>query len=218
MNKLLMLAAGFAILTVLPVSARAQGVPPDCMASFKVKNEKITIDISWMIAAGKSAALSCSVAEMLREKLFIEGDKVLKESELTGIPATAQQRAVTALNDLEAKIQQLPGDDVPGTLFSAGGYLVSKYMLASCLLTVEAGGGACWGAAAAFIGATARFFQKVYGDENNKLAKQELLSEIKKIKPALTSLNAGQADQAGARARWIQTQTNLCRAIQRDCQ
>jgi hypothetical protein len=217
MKILLMLAVGFAVLTALPVSTRAQGVPFDCMASFKVKNEKITTDISWTLATGRSAALSCSVAEMLREKLFIEGDKVLKDSELTGTPAIAQQRAVNALNDLEGRIKQLPGDDVPGTLFSAGGYLVSKYLLASCLLTVEAGGGACWGAAASFIGATTRFFQKLHSNENNKLAKQELLSEIQKIKPALTSFNAGQADQAGARARWIQTQTNLCRAIQRDC-
>ena len=51
----------------------------------------------------------------------------------------------------------------------------------------------------------------------NKLKKQELLSALRDIKPALNSAKPGPADQAGARARWVQTQTNLCRAIQRDC-
>lgn len=217
MNVIVILTASLAVVTLLPASARAQGIPPDCMASFKVKSEKLTVDLSWTMATSKSAALSCGAAEILRENLFIEGDKTLKESELTGTPATAQQRAVTALNDLESKVQQLPGDDVPGALFAAGGYLVSKYLLASCLLTVEAAGGTCWGAAATFIGATARFFQRIHTNEKNSIAKQDLISEIKKFKPVLTALKPGQADQAGARARWIQTQTNLCRAIQRDC-
>lgn len=217
MNKILFLAASVAILAVAPASARAQGIPPDCMTSFKVKSEKVTVDLSWTLATGKSTALSCGAAEVLRENLFIEGDKTLKESELTGTPATAQQRAVAALNDLESKVQQLPGEDVPGALFSAGGYLASKYLLASCLLTVEAAGGTCWGAAATFIGATYRFFQKIHTNERNTIAKQDLISEIKKIKPVLTAVKPGQADQAGARTRWIQTQTNLCRAIQRDC-
>ena len=217
MNILLTFATGLTLLAVVPAPASAQGIPADCMASFNVKGQNVTVDISWTLAAGKSAALSCGAAEALRTNLFIQGDKTLNEGDFIGTPATAQHRAVTALNDLESNVQHFPGKDVPGALFSAGGYLVSKYLLASCLLTVEAAGGTCWGAAATFIGATYRFFQKIYTDEKNTIAKQDLISEIKKIKLALTAVKPGQADQAGTRARWIQTQTNLCRAIQRDC-
>lgn len=197
--------------------AYAQDIPPDCMASFAVRSESVTVDISWTLAAGRSAALSCGAAELLREQLFVEGNNVLNESDLVGSPADAKQKAATALNNLESKIKSLPGEDVSGTMFAAGGYVVSKYLLASCILTAESAGGTCWAAAGAFIGATYRFFQKVYTGGNNVIARQELLSEVTKVKSALASVTPGQADQAGARKRWVETQTNLCRAIQRDC-
>jgi hypothetical protein len=187
------------------------------MASFNVKREKVTTDIAWTLATGRSAAMSCGAGELLRQKLFIEGDKVLSEGDLTGSPGQAQQKAISAYGDLEKQIQGLPGEDVNGTLFAAGGYLVSKYLLASCLLTAEAAGGTCWAAAISFVTKTFGFFQKVYQDDKNKLKKQELLSALRSIKPALDAAKPGPVDLAGARFRWVQTQTNLCRAVQRDC-
>lgn len=217
MYRTLGFAFSLPIFVALSGSATAQDVPPDCMASFDIKADKVSIDISWILATGNGSTLSCGAAEFLRERLFIEGDKRLGESELAGSPEAAQTKAIAALSDLETKVQQLPGESVPGVLFTAGGYLVAKYILTSCLLTIEAAGGTCWGAAATFIGATYRFFQKVYTDENNTLAKQDLLSKIQSTKLILNSVNPGEAEKAGARVRWVETQTNLCRAIQRDC-
>ncbi|MBB4293299.1 hypothetical protein GGE16_005386 [Rhizobium leguminosarum] len=217
MSRLLILLTGLIVLALLPSTSSAQDVPPDCMVSFNVQSEKVSTDISWLFATGSTASLSCGAAELLRERLFVEGDKIVKGSDLVGNPATAQQRAVTALNDLQNQVQQLPGDDVPGTLFSAGGYLVAKYLLVSCLLTVETAGGTCWAAAGKFVAATYGFFQKVYVNQSNTLTKQELLSKIENIRPALNSAGSGQADEAGARIRWVETQTNLCRSIQKDC-
>ena len=199
----------------LPVYA--QNVPGDCMASFRVKQEKVTIGIAWTLGAGRSAALSCGAGELLRERHFVEGDKILSEGDLKGSPQEAKQKAMSAYNDLEEQIQNLPGEDVNGTLFAAGGYLVSKYLLASCLLTAEGVGGTCWAAAASFVAKTFRVFQKVYQDDKNKVKKQELLATLRDVKPALDAVKPGRGDQASARARWVQTQTNLCRAVQRDC-
>jgi hypothetical protein len=187
------------------------------MASFNVEPEKVTTDIAWTLATGRSAAMSCGAGELLRQKLFIEGDKVLREGDLTGSPAEPQQKALAAYNDLEKQVQNLPGEDVNGTLFAAGGYLLSKYLIASCLLTAEGAGGTCWAAAISFVTKTFGFFQKVYQDDKNKLKKQEILSTLRDIKPALNAAKPGPADQAGARTRWVQTQTNLCRAIQKEC-
>lgn len=217
MRGILIFLTGLIVWTWLPPSASAQDVPPDCMASFNVRGEKVSTDISWLLATGNTAILTCGAAELLREKLFVEGDKVIKSGDLVGQPLAAQQKAITALNDLQKQIQQLPGDDVPGTVFSAGGYLVAKHLLASCLLTAEAAGGTCWLAAAKFLGATYGFFQKISSNQNNALKKQELLSTVERIRPALNSIGSGQADVAGARRRWVETQTNLCRAIKRDC-
>lgn len=187
------------------------------MASFEVSREKVTTDIAWTLVTGRSAAMSCGAGELLRQRLFIEGDKVLNEGDLTGSPGEAHQKAISAYNDLEKQIQNLPGEDVNGTLFAAGAYLTSKYLLASCLLTAESAGGTCWGAVVTFVAKTFEFFQKVYQDDKNKLKKQELLLTLREIKPALNAAKPGPLDRSGVRSRFVQTQTNLCRAIQRDC-
>jgi hypothetical protein len=195
----------------------AEDIPPDCLASFNVKQQKLSANISWILALGTSAPMSCAAGELLRERLFVAGSSMLTEKDLSGGPAIAQQKARAAYDDMEKKIQQLPGEDTAGTLFSALGYLYMKYQLASCILTAEEGGGTCWMAAGKFVAATSKFFQKLYKNETEPLRKQELLTELHDFKPLIANMQLGGADQAGARSRWIRTQTALCRAIQQQC-
>ena len=197
--------------------ALADDIPNDCLASFNVKNQKLTADVNWILGTGTNASMSCAAAELLREKLFVEGDLMLGDGDLNGSPADAQQNALAAYQDMQNKIQQLPGDDTAGTLFAAGGYLYSKYQWAMCLLTVDAGGGSCWAATAAFLAGTSKFFQKIYQQQTDLLRKQELLTQLQKLKPAIASVSPGQSDPGGARNRWVRTQTQLCRAIQQQC-
>lgn len=211
------LILGVAMTLAVASQAHAQDVPPNCMVSFKVKETKFSVNISWALATGKSAAISCAAGEQLRERLFIAGDRILKDGDLTGTPAAAQQQALAEFERLERRVQQLPEKDVSGNIFAASGYLISKYELASCLLTLESAGGTCWLAVIEFLSGTYGFFQQIYADQNATLQKQEIIESLKRIKPALTAVRPGQADQAGARARFVETQTNLCRAIQKDC-
>lgn len=209
---------GAAVLALgIPSLAWAQDIPPDCLASFNVDPDKVTADLGWVLATGQSTVLACASGELLREKLFVEGDATLGESDLGGTPAEAQSKAVEAFDTLHQRIQELPGDDAPGTLFAAFGYLVAKYKLASCILTAEEAGGTCWVQAAAFITGTYKFFHKVSADAGNQLNKQELLQALDKLKPEITHGGGGDPDLAGARLRWVTLQTNLCRAIQQDC-
>jgi hypothetical protein len=197
--------------------ALAQGVPNDCLASFSVKDQKLSSNLNWILATGANATMSCAAGELLRERLFIEGASKLSETDLSGTPASAQQKALAAFDDMEKRIQQLPGADAPGTLFSAGAYLFSKYQFASCILTSEAEGGTCWISAAKFLASTSKFFQKLYKNESDSLRKQELLTNLQNLRPAIVSVQPGQADSKSARIRWINTQTQLCRAIQMQC-
>src|SRR4051812_24575565 len=98
-------------------SALADDVPPDCLQNFKVKEASVPATIEWILATGASAKMSCGAAELLRERLFVEGMYLLKPSDLNGAPAEAQRKALDAFDALEKKIKDLPGDDVPGTLF-----------------------------------------------------------------------------------------------------
>jgi hypothetical protein len=199
-------------------SALADDIPGDCLASFNVRPENVVVNISWNLPTGASAVMSCGAAELLREQLFVEGSSMLTENDLSGAsPTGTQSQAITAFRDMQNQIQQLPGDDVPGTLFAAGGYSVAKYLLASCILTVEEAGGTCWAAAGSFLAATSRFFVRIFQNQSNTLRKQELLTDLANLQPTITGLQAGQADPNGARSRWVATQTQLCRAIQQQC-
>lgn len=205
------------ILAVSGASALADEIPGDCLASFRVKPEKVLVTIDWKLATGANTAMSCATGELLRERLFVEGSYMLKQSDLSGTPADAQSKALAAYEDLQKKVKDLPGEDTPGTLFSAGSYLYTKYQLAACILTVEEGGGTCWIAVGKFLVATQKFFQKISQNESDKLKKQELLTDLNNLKPVVAALRGGPADPGGARNRWVRTQTQLCRAIQQQC-
>jgi hypothetical protein len=210
---------GLALLMTCAVHnfALAEEIPGDCLASFKVKPEKVLVTLDWTLGSGANAAMTCSAGELLREKLFVEGSHMLKQSDLSGTPTDQQKKAAAAYDDMEKKIQALPGEDTPGTLFSALSYLYTKYQLASCILTIEAQGGTCWLAVAKFLGATSKFFQKLSKNESDTLRKQDLLTELKDLKPTISKIQSGKADAAGSRDRWVRTQTQLCRAIQKQC-
>jgi hypothetical protein len=210
-------AFGLVILIAASEFALADDIPNSCLASFNVKDQQLSANFNWILGANTNASMSCAAAELLREKLFVEGDSMLTEGDLNGSAANAQQDALTAYNEMENKIQQLPGDDTAGTLFAATGYLYSKYQWASCLLTVEAEGGTCWTATASFLAGTSKFFQKIYQNQANSLRKQELLTQLQQLKPTIVSVHPGHSDPGGARSRWIRTQTQLCRAVQQNC-
>jgi hypothetical protein len=198
-------------------SALADEIPGNCLASFKVKSEKVLVAIEWQLATNTKAAMSCATGELLRERLFVEGNFMLKQGDLSGTPAEAQGKALAAYDSLQKKVKDLPGEDTPGTLFSAGGYLFTKYQLATCILTAEEAGGTCWIAVVKFLAATGKFFQKVSQNESNNLKKQELLTDLNNLKPVIDALHGGPGDPNGARNRWVRTQTQLCRAIQQQC-
>ena len=109
-----------AILAASCASALADEIPGNCLASFRVKPDKVLVAIDWQLATGTNAAMSCAAGELLREKLFVEGSYMLKQSDLSGTPADAQSKALAAYEDLQKKVKDLPGEDTPGTLFSAG--------------------------------------------------------------------------------------------------
>jgi hypothetical protein len=189
-------------------------VPPSCLASFKVNPNKVSVDISWALARGPTAVMSCGAGELLRERLFVEGSDVLKESDLNNSASAAQQSANEAFRKMRMQIQNLPGDNVPGTLFASLLYLTTKYQLASCLLTAENGGGACWAYLARFIGSTSSFATRIYQNLSNSVRKQELMDTLTQLQP---TVGAGSSDTANARSRWVRTQTALCEAVKRDC-
>ncbi|CAJ0849367.1 hypothetical protein AMST5_00115 [freshwater sediment metagenome] len=205
---------GTILLAAVSTSAHADDIPGDCMVSFKVDATKFSTDINWATATGSSATISCAAGELLRENLFVQGDSRLSEADLKGTASAAQQKAIDAYKDMQAKIEKLPGDDVSGATFKALLYLVAKYQLASCILTVEAEGGTCWSFAAKFLGSSGAFALKVYQNQSNVVSKNDLLNTLKGLKPPTT---AGSTDSANARLRWVRTQTALCRAIQQDC-
>ncbi|MGY3614105.1 hypothetical protein ACVJGD_000301 [Bradyrhizobium sp. USDA 10063] len=45
----------------------------ECLASFKVKSEKVLTTIDWKLATGANTATSCSAGDLLRERPFVEG-------------------------------------------------------------------------------------------------------------------------------------------------
>lgn len=217
MNLLKATGAGLVIFIAACGFALADDVPSDCLASFKVKDQKLSADVNWLLATGSNASMSCAAAELLREKLFIDGNSKLSEADLSGSPDDAQQKALAAYDTLQAKIENLSGDDVPGSLFAALGYLIPKYELAECILTVAAEGGTCWKTFASFVLGISGFGYTIYQNQSNSLQKQEVLAALQKLKPPISSLRPGQADLSGARSRWIRTQTQLCRAVQQGC-
>jgi hypothetical protein len=198
-------------------AAHADEIPGDCLRSISVREDAIPATIDWILATGANAKMSCGAAELMRQRLFVEGSYLLKESDLSGTPAEAQRKALAAFDDLQKKIRELPGEDVPGTLFSAGGYLVAKYQLAMCILTAAEAGGTCWIAAGTFFYKTGSFFLKLYKNESSKLKKQELLADLNDLRPVIAGLRGGPSDPNGVRNRWVRTQTQLCRAIQQGC-
>lgn len=198
--------------------ALADDIPGDCLASFNVKNKMVSTDLNWILGSNTAASMSCAAGELLREKLFVEGESMLTENDLTGsTPADAKQQAIAAYDDMVQKIQQLPGDNTAGSIFAAGSYLFSKYQWASCILTSELDGGTCWMATAKFVGGISTFFVTVYKNQTASLQKQDLLTQLQKLRPAISSVTPGQSDPGGARSRWVRTQTQLCRAIQQQC-
>lgn len=198
--------------------AAADDIPGDCLASFNVKDAKLSASLNWTLGSNATGSMSCAAGELLREKLFVEGEYMLTEDDLTGAtPADANQQAIAAYDDMVRKIQQLPGDNTAGSLFAAGSYLYSKFQWASCILTSELDGGTCWMATAKFIGATSSFFLKIYQNQTASLRKQDLLTQLQQLRPAIGSVTPGQADVGGARSRWVRTQTLMCRAIQQQC-
>jgi hypothetical protein len=198
-------------------SALADDIPGDCLASFNVKDAMVSADLNWILGSNTSGSMSCAAGELLREKLFVEGQTMLTEGDLDSSPADAQQQAMVAYDDMVQKIQQLPGNNTAGSLFAAGSYLYSKYQWASCILTSELDGGTCWMATAKFIATTSTFFSTIYKGQTASLKKQDLLTQLQKLRPAISSVTPGQSDPGGARSRWVQTQTQLCRAIQKQC-
>jgi hypothetical protein len=208
---------GLFALTAASGIAQADEIPGDCLASFNVKNAALSNNINWTLGSNTTGSMSCAAAELLREKLFVEGEYMLTDGDISGSAAGTNQQAIAAYDDMVQKIQQLPGDNTAGTLFAAGSYLYAKYKWASCILTAEADGGTCWALTASFIGATSGFFQKIYANQTNSLRKQDLLTQLQKLRPAVDSSKAGQTDPGGARTRWVRTQTLMCRAIQQQC-
>lgn len=216
--SIMRIGSGLAILAASCVSTLADEIPNDCLASFIVKPEKVLVTIDWKLGTGVNTAMTCAAGELLREKMFVEGSYTLKQSDLSGTPAAIQSKALAVYDDLQKKVKDLPGEDTPASVFAAGSYLYTKYQLAACILTVEEAGGTCWMAAAKFFVATGKFFQKISKNESDKLKKQELMTDLNNLKPAIAALTGGPGDPSGARNRWVRTQTQLCRAIQQHCQ
>lgn len=217
MRRLLITFVGSISLLLLAPAARAQEIPGDCMASFNVKPNKASTNITWTLATGQSAEISCGAAAVLRENLFIAGDKRLTTADLSTSPEAAHRRALEAYAALEAALAQLPGTEVSGQLFAGQSFVIYKYLLASCLLTLEAGGGTCWLAAIKFAFGTYKFLQVIAENRNAQLNKQQLIARLRELKPNVTNVTLGPADPSGARARWVQMQIGMCRAIQKDC-
>jgi hypothetical protein len=210
-------ALGLMVLIAGSNFALADDIPGDCLASFNVKDGMVSADLNWTLGSNTSGSMSCAAGELLREKLFVDGESMLTEGDLSGSPSDAQQQAIAAYDDMVQKIQQLPGDDTAGTIFAAGAYLVAKYKWASCILTAELEGGTCWAATASFIGGTTKFFLKISQNQTDSLRKQDLLTQLQKLRPAISSPTPGKSDPGGARSRWVQSQTLMCRAIQQQC-
>ena len=90
----------------------ADDIPGDCLASLNVKNQML--NVNWILGTGTNASMSCAAGELLRERLFVQGDSMLTEGDLNGSTADKQQDALTAYEDMENKIQQLPGSTLRG--------------------------------------------------------------------------------------------------------
>jgi hypothetical protein len=206
-------------LFLLPLGGYAYSdeIPADCLASFAVADSQLDTNLDWILATGANATMSCTAAELLREGLFVEGPNMLTEGDLDTTPTEAQQKALAAFKTLQDKAAQMPDPSPLKSLLPAGAYLVTKYQLAMCILTVEAEGGSCWIAAGKHVAGMWKFFGGLYKDQQATINKQQFVNALQNLKPVLSGLQPGQADPGGARDRWVRTQTQLCRAIKQGC-
>ena len=90
-----------ALLLIPTTSALADDLPADCMQSFNVNPSKFVTHYGWLPGGqGVATPLTCTDAELLREKLYVpSGDDAIGDSDV--------QSAITNGNPLAAAKQSL---------------------------------------------------------------------------------------------------------------
>lgn len=203
--------------------SRAQQLPQECMRSIAVKPNALIVHWGWIPGAGSfTSPLSCTNAELLREKLFTSGSPdAWSPAQLDQARQDADPKAAV-LADLDA-LSSAINDKPPSQLrlvLDVQLLVFSKNTLIYCFVS-ETGWGlaVCGVGVIQFIVSAYDFAGKLGTSGDGEVDKQQALALIAKTKADLVQTNAKPAPVSSsvALSRMHDAQVGLCREILQTC-
>ena len=212
------------LLVLLSSGAAAQtDLPPQCMASFNVMQDRSITYFGWLPGgAGSGINLNCSAAEVLRQQLFM-GQGVTPEELAAAISVPDPLRVQRDL--LARRVAELQSVTTLDQLKTLGQLLMveaAKYQAAYVCLTAETPPGlfACAGVMVA-IAKQAYTLWRVTGEGGIGTARAgavaELNQQIALLDRAIAAGRPRRLSIEEARALLLQAQTGLCTEVRRSC-
>jgi hypothetical protein len=198
----------------------------ECMQTFAVKPEKnvtyIATDANGSFKPSVTS-MSCTDAELFREKLFVSMDRNIYDSEASLVAKLASSQQ--AIQQIQQQVNgAADASAVKARVAGATAIITTPWAIATtvtCASAVVDGAGlaACGAAARAAISATAAWvaFSSASGDVAS--VKQKANAEIAKVQQTINStqqqLDASRA--ANAKNNYSQLFVGICRAVKQQC-
>jgi hypothetical protein len=214
-----------ATLSIGIAGASAEGLPNQCLSSFKVKPEKTIAYFGWLPGgATVGRVMTCGKAEALRQELLKPGGTlVISDSDLQSALAQGNPLAL-ARTDLQKKIAELQNNK-PSNLrlwFDVQMFAIAKTQVLYTCLTIETGigAGACaLGVIPLLVSAYDLWGKLPDGPaaQQNAALVAELQKAVKAIDEAMARGSSTKVKIEKARELLLGAQTGLCLEIQKSC-
>lgn len=178
-------------------SGVAADIPPDCLASFDVKDNTFS---------SENSTVSCQALETRRADLFNRINLLPVQETVSGEDLAAE------LAKLEQTLREMEEDsNWTGWAIALSGNTLATIGLGACLETAGAG---CAAAAIVKILSIADIIHNASDSAQQKAASAQVRAEIQAIR---AKLGGKQASGAQLRARLVTEFTGLCETVQAQC-